>query len=141
MVIAVDFDGTIVEHKYPKIGRPVPFAIDALKQLINEGHRLILWTVREGELLQEAIEYCEKAGVYFYAYNSNFPEEERQKSSRKISADLFIDDRNFGGLPDWGEIYQAIHNNRSHNLSFKSSSEKGLELKEKNAGFWGKLFK
>jgi hypothetical protein len=92
-------------------------------------------------LLQEAIEYCEKAGVYFYAYNSNFPEEERQKSSRKISADLFIDDRNFGGLPDWGEIYQAIHNNRSHNLSFKSSSEKGLELKEKNAGFWGKLFK
>lgn len=48
MVIAVDFDGTIVEHKYPQIGRPIPFAFDTLKQLQNENNTLILWTVREG---------------------------------------------------------------------------------------------
>ena len=51
MTIAVDFDGTIVEHKYPAIGRELPFAIETLKKLRDEHHRLILWTVREGRLL------------------------------------------------------------------------------------------
>ena len=51
MIIAVDFDGTIVEHRYPAIGRELPFAIETLKKLAKEGHRLILWTVREGRLL------------------------------------------------------------------------------------------
>lgn len=54
MIIAVDFDGTIVEHKYPEIGRELPFAIETLKKLQQERHRLILWSVREGKLLQEA---------------------------------------------------------------------------------------
>ena len=53
--IAVDFDGTIVTHEYPKIGREIPFAIETLKMLIRDQHRLILWSVREGELLQEAV--------------------------------------------------------------------------------------
>jgi len=43
MIIAVDFDGTIVEHKYPKIGSEIPFATDTLKMLIKDGHQLILW--------------------------------------------------------------------------------------------------
>ncbi len=64
MVIAVDFDGTIVEHRYPKIGKQIPFAIDTLKQLQNDSHILILWTVREGELLQEAIDYCKDQGWF-----------------------------------------------------------------------------
>ena len=51
MIIAVDFDGTIVEHKYPEIGR-IPFAIETLKKLQQERHRLILWSVREGKLLR-----------------------------------------------------------------------------------------
>ncbi len=54
MIIAVDFDGTIVEHKYPKIGREKPFAIDTLRRLAGEGHKIILWTSREGELLEDA---------------------------------------------------------------------------------------
>ena len=58
MIIAVDFDGTIVEHKYPEIGQEVPFAIDTLKMLIKDQHRLILWSVREGALLDEAVEWC-----------------------------------------------------------------------------------
>ena len=55
MIIAVDFDGTIVEHRYPEIGRELPFAIETLKTLQREGHRLILWSVREGRLLDEAV--------------------------------------------------------------------------------------
>jgi hypothetical protein len=110
MVIAVDFDGTIVEHEYPKIGKPIPFAIDVLKKLQNEEHHtLILWTMREGELLQEAIDYCESQGLIFHAYNKNYPEEEIDEGYiRKIGADLFIDDKNIGGLPDWGIIYRTI---------------------------------
>lgn len=65
MIIAVDFDGTIVEHKYPEIGQEVPFAIDTLKMLIKDQHRLILWSVREGALLDEAVEWCRARGVEF----------------------------------------------------------------------------
>ena len=108
MIIAVDFDGTIVEHAYPKIGKPVPFAIDTLKLLQKEKDvRLILWSVREGDLLQEAVDYCESKGLKFYAANKNFPEEETP-SPRKLNADLFIDDKNLGGLPEWGLIYKII---------------------------------
>jgi len=108
MIIAVDFDGTIVEHEYPRIGKPIPFAIDTLKLLQQEPEvRLILWSVREDDLLQEAVDYCESRGVKFYAANKNYPEEE-YPSPRKINADLFIDDKNLGGLPEWGVIYKLI---------------------------------
>ena len=112
MVIAVDFDGTIVEHRYPEIGEERPFAIDTLKMLIKDRHRLILWTVREGELLEEAVNWCKERGVEFYAINREYPEEtihNNQHFSRKLSAvDVWIDDRNLGGLPDWGTIYRMI---------------------------------
>lgn len=110
MTIAVDFDGTIVEHEYPKIGKPIPFAIDVLKKLqYEEHHMLILWTVRAGTLLDEAVEYCKNKGLEFYAVNKNFPEETLEPGiSRKIVADIYIDDRNLGGIPDWGLIYRMI---------------------------------
>lgn len=111
MTIAVDFDGTIVEHEYPAIGREIPFATETLRMLINDRHQLILWSVREGELLQEAIDWCHERGVDFYAINRDFPEEDVEKNihfSRKLKVDLFIDDRNVGGLPDWGTIYRMI---------------------------------
>lgn len=108
MIIAVDFDGTIVEHAYPKIGRPIPFALETLKQMQKDGHVLLMWTVRDGELLQEAVDYVEKNDVKFYAYNKNYPEEDVATASRKLNADIFIDDRNVGGLPDWGIIYRAV---------------------------------
>lgn len=108
MTIAVDFDGTIVEHKYPHIGHEKPFAIDTLKTLAAEGHRLILWTSREGALLEEAVSFCRQRGLEFYAVNSNQPQGGLfEDSSRrgKIIADVYIDDRNLGGIPDWGTIY------------------------------------
>ena len=114
MTIAVDFDGTIVEHAYPKIGREMPFATETLRQLIQDRHKLVLWTVRENELLQEAIDWCKERGVEFYAINRDYPEEEREKNnhfSRKLKVDIWIDDRNIGGLPDWGTIYRMIREN------------------------------
>lgn len=115
MIIAVDFDGTIVEHKYPAIGAERPFAIDTLKMLQQDRHRLILWTVREGELLKEAIDWCAARGLEFYAVNQDFPGETGEGShfSRKLKADLFIDDRSFGGIPDWGMIYHRIREGKA----------------------------
>lgn len=116
MIIAVDFDGTIVENKYPQIGKEIPFAITTLKKLQAENHFLILWTVREGKLLEEAIVFCRKRGLEFYAVNRNYPEESDISvlQNRKINADFFIDDRNVGGLPDWGVIYEMINSGLSY---------------------------
>ncbi|MBQ7191840.1 MAG: hypothetical protein IJS00_03100 [Paludibacteraceae bacterium] len=116
MTIAIDFDGTIVTHAYPAIGKPIPFAIETLKQLQQvDHHQLILWSCREGQLLQEAVDYCRERGLEFYAVNSNFPGEPQDgMSARKLTADLFIDDRNLGGLPDWGVIYQMIHSGKAN---------------------------
>lgn len=115
MTIAVDFDGTIVDHKYPAIGEEIPFAVDTLKALQNDRHKLILWSVREGKLLEDAVEWCKERGITFYAVNKDFPEETTDNNphfSRKLKVDLFIDDRNLGGLPDWGTIYQMIKNRK-----------------------------
>lgn len=110
MIIAVDFDGTIVEHAYPEIGKERPFAIATLKQLVKDGHKLILWSVREGKLLDEAVEWCKKRGIVFYAVNQDYDGDDvdNPNYSRKLKAQIFIDDRNIGGLPDWGTIYQLI---------------------------------
>ncbi|MEI6556604.1 MAG: hypothetical protein WCL70_13520 [Paludibacter sp.] len=114
MLIAVDFDGTIVTHEYPKIGREIPFAIDTLRRLQQyPEYLLVLWTVREGAELDEAVQYCKERGLEFYAVNKNYPEESVESpESRKLKADLFIDDRNLGGLPDWGVIYRMIRSGR-----------------------------
>jgi len=109
MIIAVDFDGTIVEHRYPAIGKELPFATETIKELQKKQHQIILWTFRSGKELDEAVNYCKKKGIEFYAVNKSYPEEEYDESiSRKINADLFIDDRNVGGFPGWGEIYHMI---------------------------------
>lgn len=108
MKIAVDFDGTIVEDAYPEVGKPRPFAIKTL-QMLAKKHRLILWTCREGKELEAAVTFCQKNGIDLYAVNRNYPEEDDNNYySRKIDADIYIDDRGIGKLPSWGEIYQAI---------------------------------
>lgn len=109
-VIAVDFDGTIVEHKYPDIGNEMMFAFDTLKALQSKGHRLILWTYRKGKELEEAVEFCRQNGMIFYAVNENHPGEMAEEDfSRKINADIFIDDRNAGGFLGWDIIWQTLH--------------------------------
>ncbi len=116
-VIAVDFDGTIVEDQYPEIGDERPFACETLRMLLRDRHRLILWTVREGAYLDEAIQWCKERGVEFYAVNRDYPEEKEENNnhfSRKLKADWFIDDRGIGGLPQWGEIYRIISEGRTY---------------------------
>jgi hydroxymethylpyrimidine pyrophosphatase-like HAD family hydrolase len=108
MKIAIDFDGTLVEHKYPEIGEKKLFAFETLRELQKRGDQLILWTYRTGEMLNQAVEFCRQNGVEFYAINRNYPEEvfDETQVSRKIDADIYIDDKNveFGGEIDWSKI-------------------------------------
>ncbi len=140
MTIAIDFDGTIVEHRYPKIGNEIPFATDTLKMLIKDRHRLILWTVREGKLLDEAVEWCRERGVEFYAVNRDYPEEDaaHQGFSRKVKADLFIDDRNLGGLPDWGDIYRMVQEKLTYEELYCDTDK---TPQQKRGGFWSRFRK
>lgn len=135
MTIAVDFDGTIVRHRYPAIGEEILFATQTLKKLIEERHQLILWSVREGHLLDEAVEWCRERGVEFYAVNRDFPEEDvalNQHYSRKLKVDMFIDDRNVGGLPDWGTIYQMIHENKTYEQVLMSRLNQEVEAPKRS---------
>lgn len=108
--IAVDFDGTIVDHIYPEIGKEKLFAFRTLKELEKRGARLILWTFRAGKELDEAVEFCRKNGIEFYAVNKNYPEEIFDETvSRKIDVDIFIDDKNIGGFPGWSDVWQILN--------------------------------
>ena len=110
MRIAIDFDGTIVEHKYPEIGKEQLFAFETMKELQKQNHQLILWTYRTGEQLDEAVEFCRKNGIEFYAVNRNYPEEQWDgNASRKIQADVYIDDLNLGGFPGWSVVWQMLN--------------------------------
>ncbi|NBC82442.1 MAG: hydrolase [Bacteroidetes bacterium] len=125
MKIAVDFDGTIVEHRYPAIGEEKLFAFETLKQLQKQGHQLLLWTFRAGKELDEAVEYCKEKGLEFYSVNKSYPEEvfDESKISRKIDADVFIDDRNIGGFPGWSEIWQMLNSEDYDDKEFKELSQ------------------
>lgn len=134
-IIAVDFDGTIVEDAYPRIGKPMIFAFESLKHLQVQGHRLILWTYRSGKALEEAVQFCKENGIEFYAVNASFEEEEFNEAtqSRKINADLFIDDRNLGGFPGWGEVIQIIEKRIEFSISINGKEKK----RKKKRGFFG----
>lgn len=95
MIIAVDFDGTLVEHEYPKIGKPNLTLVSNLRKMKEEGHKLILWTCRQGKFLEEAVEYCKRLYLEFDAVNDNVPESMIAdfKNTRKVMADFYIDDR------------------------------------------------
>lgn len=128
--IAVDFDGTIVEHAYPGIGREKLFAFDALKKLDAEGALLMLWTIRTGSELDAAVEFCRSNGVVFYTVNKNYPEETYDGStSRKIDADIYIDDRNIGGFHGWGEVLQEIMQYDEHEREAQRTLSKRSFLK------------
>ncbi len=99
MYIAIDFDGTIVEHKYPDIGNPVPGAIEWMKRWQSAGAKLILYTMRsdgsDGPTLTQAVEYCRRHGIEFYGVNSN-PTQAKWTQSPKAYAHVYVDDAAFG---------------------------------------------
>ena len=100
-MICVDFDGTIVGHRFPQIGKPAPGAFKWLKKLQEAGARLILWTMRDddrdgdGLYLKEAVDFCRANGVEFWALNAN-PEQFSWSNSKKCYANIYIDDAAFG---------------------------------------------
>ena len=100
MIIAIDFDGTIVEHAFPEIGEAIDGAFDALLFLKSQGHQLILWTCRNDndpalngrKVLSEAVEFCRERGLEFDAVNANVPGLGFNPTP-KVYADIYIDDR------------------------------------------------
>ncbi len=122
MVIAVDFDGTIVEDCYPEIGDPKIFAFETLIEFQKHNHQLILWTTRTGNELKQAVDYCKSNGVEFYAVNASYPEEQFVgKASRKINCDVFLSEKNIGGMPGWGETWQELKEMTGQGLEGKNN--------------------
>lgn len=95
LTIAVDFDGTLCEECFPKIGTENGQLILTLKRMKDEGHKLILWTCRAGEQLQDALDWCRFRGLEFDAVNENLPEHIAKYGgdTRKAFADVYIDDK------------------------------------------------
>lgn len=92
---AVDFDGTLCENAWPSIGKPIHDMINWVKYLRSNGHKIILWTCREGMGLVDAIVWCADHGIFFDAVNDNLEEHKKefQGNSRKILADFYLDDK------------------------------------------------
>lgn len=116
MLISIDFDGTIVEKAFPKIGKPLPLAFEVMKELQEAGHKLILNTCRENEgykidkqYLSDAVRFCKKKGIEFRSINENHIDDEfRPKKGRKVNADVYIDDKNLGGFPGWKKVRESL---------------------------------
>jgi hypothetical protein len=100
MIYGIDFDGTIVEEKFPEIGKPVKSVFDFIRRIQDTGHKWILITMREGELLKDALSFLAINGLTPDAVNDNLPEriEKWGNNPRKIYADFYIDDHNVGGV-------------------------------------------
>ena len=107
-VFAVDFDGTLCKSIWPEIGEPNLTLIEWIKEKRREGNKIILWTCREGKLLDEALAWCKDKGLEFDAVNDNTPELIKLfgNNPRKVSADYFIDDKNWKDI-DFGLPYKS----------------------------------
>ena len=96
MIICVDFDGTLCEHKFPEIGKPYSLIINKLIERRKNGDKLILWTCRDGKVLHEAVEWCKERGLEFDAVNDDLQEikDNFTYKSNKVYGDVYLDDRN-----------------------------------------------
>lgn len=124
MKIAIEFDGTIVRDEYPGIGKELPMATFIISSLIELGHQVILYTHRSGKELEVALRWCEDYDIEFWAVNKNYPgENSKENECRKINADLFIDGRNLGGIPQWTTIFKILHPEESDFLRLRIKYE------------------
>lgn len=110
MILAIDFDGTICRGKYPNIDGLQPYAKEVINRLYKSGHYIIINTCRSGDQLTEAINWMLQQGIPFNRVNDNHPEQSAlyNNNSRKVNADLYIDDRNLGGFPGWLQAEKEI---------------------------------
>lgn len=115
MIIAVDFDGTLVRHDFPNIGEEIPNAFRVLRRLQSEGHKLILYTMRSDcanrSYLREAVDFCRERGIEFWGVNRN--PDQYWSDSPKVYAQVYIDDLALGvpikdGVVDWDAVEDLL---------------------------------
>ena len=106
MIIAVDFDGTIHDGQWPKIGEAMPGAREAINALRAEGHYIIIWTCREGRQQTEMVNWLLEKGIGFDRINDHQPDQVVTYGSdaRKVYAHCYVDDKNVGGMLPWKDI-------------------------------------
>ena len=138
MIIAIDFDGTICQNKYPEIGEPMPHAIESIRELHQAGHYLTLWTCRQGEHLNEALQWCKQNGLSFHEVNEHEPRNLRAfggVGGNKVYADIYIDDRNLGGFPGWAKAMELIKDAEAYKLKWTTNED----FPQKNAIGYAKI--
>lgn len=117
--LCIDFDGTIVYSDYPKIGKLKPNAVEVINRLYNGGYKIIINTCRAGIYEGYCYQFLKKHNIQYHYINSNLPEDIEffKQDCRKISADIYIDDKQLGGIPDdWEKIYKLIKYHEEHLL-------------------------
>jgi hypothetical protein len=119
--VCIDFDGTLVTHDYPEVGKELAGSVETCKELIKNGHQLILWTMRSGKELQDAVQWCFEKGITLTGVNKN-PTQESWTASPKAYASIYIDDLSLGcplifdpsyhsrPYVDWTRVREALVN-------------------------------
>lgn len=110
LIIAVDFDGTIANNTWPDLGVPFEGVVECLSELVKQGHYIIIWTCRH-DSVDEVRDWLHSYRIPFHRINEHHPKliELYKNDTRKISADIYIDDKNLGGLPPWGMMLELIN--------------------------------
>ncbi len=110
MIVAIDFDGTIIRGQFPAIDGLIPDSHEYINRLKADGHYIIVNTCRSGQQAIEAINYLLESGIPFDRFNDNEPTSvaKYNSNSRKVYAHVYVDDKQVGGLPPWSEIYNYI---------------------------------
>lgn len=130
LTLAIDFDGTIVENAYPEIGNLKPNVVEVMNRLRDEGYRIVINTCRTGQHELNARICLNDNNIPFHYLNENTLESrlEFTEESRKLSADIYIDDRNLLGIPDdWEKIYDLITEAKNKHI------ERNVRTKEKTS--------
>jgi len=109
-VIAIDFDGTIVDSIFPAIIGLKKDSKKVINKLYDDGVQIVIWTCRTGFDLQNAENYLRKNEINFHHINENTPQRIQQYGgdTRKISADLYVDDKAYGCHINWSYIYRHV---------------------------------
>jgi hydroxymethylpyrimidine pyrophosphatase-like HAD family hydrolase len=112
MIIAIDFDGTIVKDEYPAIGELISGAKETINQFYKDGHHIIIWTCRAEKALRDAVDFLNENGIMFHSANESHPgnvQEYGGLDTRKIYADVYIDDKSLIFIQNWSFIQQKVN--------------------------------
>jgi hypothetical protein len=106
LIFGIDFDGTVVENTFPQIGSPYPGAVETLKELHEQGHRIIIWTCRTGQTLEEMRSWLHNNAIHYDAINDDVKSTKIWlKGNRKVFADYYLDDRSWPPFTGWAAVH------------------------------------